>query len=681
MPIIAPYGSWKSPIVSDLVSQAALQLSQIKLDGDDTFWVEQRPSEGGRNVVVRRTRDGKIGDVTPPPFNARTRVHEYGGGAYAVDLGTIYFSNFDDQRLYRQDPGSPPRPLTPAVDKRFADGEIDRKRKRLICVREDHTVRGQAVNTIVGVNLDRDDAGGSVLVSGNNFYSNPRLSPDGTRLAWLTWNHPNMPWDGCELWIGDVNQDGKLGKSERVAGGLTESIFQPEWAPDGVLYFASDRTGWWNLYRRREGVVQPVCEKAAEFGVPQWVFGLSTYAFESAQRIVCVYSQRGSHLATIDTSTRQLTEIQSPFSTINNLRASTDRAVFLAGSPTQPQSIVQYDFKSKKIEVLRRSTELKIDPGYLSAPQAIEFPTEGGLTAHAYYYPPKNRDYTAPASDKPPLVVKVHGGPTGSTPTTFRVDLQYWTSRGFAVVDVDYGGSAGYGRPYRERLNGKWGVVDVDDSANAARYLVKQGWADANRVAISGGSAGGYTTLCAITFRDVFKAGASLFGISDLETFAKDTHKFESRYLDGLVGPLPQKRDLYRQRSAINYVDRIACPVILFQGLEDQVVPPSQSELIFKAVKQKGLPCAYVTFEGEQHGFRRAENIKRAFDGELYFYGKVFGFELAEPVKPVRIENLTASAKPKAASGKRQAKTRRGAQARKAAASKRKATAAKRNRK
>lgn len=667
---VAPYGSWKSPITSDLIVQGAIQLGQIKLDGDDVYWVEQRPAEGGRNVVVRCSRDGKTDDVTPAPFNARTRVHEYGGGAYTVDRGTVYFSNFADQRLYRQDAGFAPRPITPAVDKRFADGEIDRKHNRMICVREDHTVRGEAVNTIVSVNLDGDNAGGTVLVTGNNFYSNPCLNPDGTRLAWLTWNHPNMPWDGCELWISDVNPDGTLGKSERVAGALEESIFQPEWAPDGILYFVSDRTGWWNLYRRREGVVEPVCASDAEFGVPQWVFGLTTYAFESAQRIICTYIQRGSNLAILDTSTRQLTKIETPYASHNIPRATTDRVVFLAGSPAEPASIVAYDLKSRKFEVLRRSSELKIDPGYLSAPQFIEFPTEGGLTAHAIYYPPKNRDYTAPSNDKPPVVVKSHGGPTSAALTIFRVDLQYWTSRGFAVVDVNYGGSTGYGRPYRERLNGMWGVVDVDDCANAARHLVKQGLADGNRLAISGGSAGGYTTLCAITFRDVFKAGASHFGIGDLETFVKDTHKYESRYLDRLVGPFPEKRDLYRQRSAMNYVDRIKCPLILFQGLEDKIVPPSQSETMFEAVKKKGLACAYIAFEGEQHGFRRAENIKRSFDGELYFYSKVFGFELAEKVEPVKIENLagakrkattvkrkTAGAKRRASSGKRKAKS------------------------
>ncbi len=670
---VAPYGSWKSPITSDLIVQGAIQLSQIKLDGDDLYWVEQRPSEGGRNVVVRRTRDGKISDVTPAPFNARTRVHEYGGGAYAVDRGVIYFSNFADQRLYRQDPGSAPRPLTPAVDKRYADGEIDRKRNRMICVREDHTVRGEAVNTIVSLNLNGDDAGGTVLVSGNNFYSNPRLNRDGTRLAWLTWNHPNMPWDGCELWVGDVNPDGTLGRSERVAGGVEESIFQPEWSPDGVLYFVSDRTGWWNLYRRREGVVEPVCEKDAEFGVPQWVFGLTTYAFESAQRIICTYIQRGSHLAMLDTATRQLTEIETPYLSKRNPRASTNTVVFIGGSPTEPESIVQYDLQSRKFEALRRSSEIKIDPGFLSTPQAIEFPTENSLSAHAIYYAPKNRDYPAPPDEKPPLIVKSHGGPTSAALTTLRLDIQYWTSRGFAVVDVNYGGSTGYGRPYRERLNGMWGIVDVDDCANAARYLVKQGLADGKRLAIMGGSAGGYTTLCAITFRNVFQAGASHFGISDLEIFVKDTHKYESRYLDRLIGPYPEKRNLYRERSAMNYIDRISCALILFQGLEDKIVPPNQSEMMFEAVKKKGLPCAYIAFEGEQHGFRKAENIKRSVDGELYFYSKVFGFELADKVEPVKIENLPVVSRQSSVVRKSTVGTKR-----KAASKKRKAASAKR---
>ena len=640
-PKVASYGSWKSPITSDLIVSETIGLGQIALDGQDVYWIEQRPTEGGRYVIVRRTPDGRTTDVTPPPFNARTRVHEYGGGAFTVADGTIYFSNFADQRLYRQDPGAEPRPITPEADLRYADGVFDRRRGQMICVREDHTDPGrEAVNTIVSLDLEGDDDG-QVLVSGNDFYSSPRLSPDGSRLAWLTWNHPNMPWDGTELWVGELGGDGSLIQTERVAGGAAESIFQPEWSPDGVLHFVSDRTGWWNLYRWRDGQVEPVVEMEAEFGLPQWVFGLSTYAFESADRILCAYTRQGTwRLASLDTATGELEPIETPYTQIGGLRAAPGRVVFLAGSPTEPTSVVQLDLATRRFEVLRRSSEIEIDAGYLSTPQEIEFPTERGLTAHAFFYAPQNRDYAAPPGERPPLLVIIHGGPTAATSSTLNLGIQYWTSRGLAVLDVNYGGSTGYGRAYRQRLEGQWGVVDVDDCVNGARYLVEQGTVDGNRLAIRGGSAGGYTTLSALTFRDVFKAGASYFGVSDLEALTKDTHKFESRYLDRLVGPYPERRDLYRQRSPIHFTQRLSCPMILFQGLEDKVVPPDQAETMFEAVRAKGLPVAYLPFEGEQHGFRRAENIKRALDAELYFYSKVFGFELADAVEPVPIENL-----------------------------------------
>jgi dipeptidyl aminopeptidase/acylaminoacyl peptidase len=643
-PKTAPYGSWKSPITSDLIVSETIGLGQIAFDGADVYWVEMRPAEDGRYVIVRRTPDGRTTDVTPPPFNARTRVHEYGGGAFVVADGqavAVYFSNFADQRLYRQDPGAEPRPITPEVDLRYADGVIVRSRGRMICVREDHTDPGrEAVNSIVGLDLESGD-GGQVLVSGNDFYSSPRLSPDGSRLSWLTWNHPNMPWDGTELWVGELGADGSLGRTEHVAGGESESIFQPEWSPDGVLYFVSDRTGWWNLYRWRDGHVEPLVEMEAEFGLPQWVFGRSTYAFESAGRILCAYTQQGTwHLSSLDTTTGELHPIETPYTQIEELRAAPGRVVFLAGSPTEPPSIVELDLTTRQFEVLRRSSEITIDAGYLSSPQEIEFLTENGLTAHAFFYAPQNRDYVAPSGERPPLLVMIHGGPTGATSSTLDLEIQYWTSRGVAVLDVNYGGSTGYGREYRQRLEGQWGVVDVDDCVNGARYLVERGEVDENRLAIRGGSAGGYTTLSVLTFRDIFKAGASYYGVSDLEALAKDTHKFESRYLDRLVGPYPEQRDIYRERSPIHFTHRLSCPMILFQGLEDKVVPPNQAETMFEAVRAKGLPVAYLPFEGEQHGFRRAENIKRTFDAELYFYSKVFGFELAEPVKPVPIENL-----------------------------------------
>ncbi|BCX02890.1 MAG: peptidase [Candidatus Roseilinea sp.] len=642
-PTVAPYGSWKSPITADLIAGKTIGLGQIALDGDDTYWIESRPAEGGRYTVVR-LRDGAIEEIIPAPFNVRTRVHEYGGGAFLVHRGAIYFSNFKDQRLYRTANGDAPHPITPesGAKLRYADAVMDARRNRLICVREDHTPDDrEAINTIVAVAADGDAAGGSVLVAGHDFYAAPRLSPDGTRLAWLAWNHPNMPWDGTELWLADVNDDGTLTHHRLIAGGPRESIFQPDWSPDGVLHFVSDRTGWWNLYRRRDEEIQALHPMEAEFGEPQWVFGQSTYAFVAPTRIVCAYTQNGvEHLALLDADSGEWREIESPYTAIGGVRADSRRVVFNAGAPAEFASIVQLDLASGVFTTLKRAGDLQLDPGYISVAQPIEFPTEGGLTAHAFFYPPRNRDFVAPAGERPPLLVMSHGGPTGATSSALSLKVQFWTSRGIAVLDVNYGGSTGYGRAYRERLNGQWGVVDVDDCVNGARYLAQQGRVDGERLMITGGSAGGYTTLCALTFRDVFKAGASHYGVSDAEALARDTHKFESRYLDNLIGPYPERRDLYIQRSPVHFAHRINAPLILLQGLEDVIVPPNQSEAMFAAVRNKGLPTAYVTFEGEQHGFRKAENIKRALEAELYFYGRVFGFTPADSIEPVEIENM-----------------------------------------
>ena len=644
-PKIAPYGSWKSPITSDLIVEGSVGLSQPSFNGDDIYWLEMRPKEAGRNVIIKRSATGTSVDVNQPPFNARTRVHEYGGGDYLVSNGIVCFSNFSDQRLYRQDePGAMPQPLTAPGEMRYADSCIDQARNRLICVREDHTGEGiEAVNSIVSVNLEPGNDHGTVLVEGNDFYSTPRISPDGSQLAWLTWNHPNMPWDGCELWVGEFAEDGSLSSTRWVAGGAAESIFQPEWSPDGVLYFASDRSGWWNLERiTADGGIERVCQSKAELGMPQWVFGMSAYAFASPETIVCSHIDQGvSTFATIDTNTGKLTPIDCPYTDIQFLHAANGQAIFRGGSPTDVGAIVKFDLGTNQFETLRKSNDLETYPRYFSVPRAIEFPTEGGLTAHGFFYPPQNPDYRAPDNEKPPLIVKSHGGPTAAASTALSLSIQYWTSRGFAVLDVNYGGSTGYGRQYRERLNRKWGIVDVDDCVNGARYLAERGEVDGNRLIITGGSAGGYTTLGALTFRKVFKAGASHFGISNLESMARDTHKYESQYLTGLLGPYPQRKDIYFDRSPINFPERLSCPVIFFQGLEDKVVPPDQAETMVDAIREKGIPVSYVAFAGEQHGFRQAKNIKRALDGELYFYSKVFRFELAEPVEPVEIENLS----------------------------------------
>ena len=638
---VAPYGTWRSPITSDLIVADSIRLDSPQFDGDDIYWLERRPQEDGRITAIQRTADGATRDRTPQAWNVRTRVHEYGGGQYLVADGVLYFVNYKDQRLYQQRADAPPLAITPATELRYADFRMDTKRNLLFCVREDHRTPGEAVNTVVRVKCPGDEEGGSIIVSGNDFYSSPRLSPNGKQLVWLTWNHPNMPWDGCELWLGDLDEAGDITSAALIAGGKEESICQPEWSPDGVLYFISDRTGWWNLYRYTNDTSEALLPLAAEFASPQWVFGMSRYAFESAQRLVCTYTQDGmSHLGTLDTTTLRFQEIATPYTLIGDLCASSGAALFLAASPQSAEALVKLDLQSNKIEVLQQSTTLSIDAGYLSTPQAIEFPTENGLSAHGIFYPPHNKDFSAPANEQPPLLVMSHGGPTSASDSGFNLEIQYWTSRGIAVLDVNYGGSSGYGRAYRQRLNGEWGIVDVNDCANGARYLVSQGKADGKRLMITGGSAGGYTTLCALTFRNVFKAGASYYGVGDLEALAKDTHKFESRYLDNLIGPYPAQKELYIERSPIHFTDQLACPLILFQGDEDRIVPPEQSRKMFESVKYKELPVAYIEFAGEQHGFRKAENIKRAIDSELYFYSKVFGFPLADAVEPVEIENL-----------------------------------------
>ena len=648
MPVTAPYGSWKSPITTALIVSGAVGLGQVALEDDNVYWVEMRPSEGGRMVIARRNADGTTTDVTPPPYSARTRVHEYGGGAFLVADGTVYFSNFSDQRMYRRNPGGEPQAITPDAPLRYADGVLDRVRGRIICVREDHTGEGEPVNTIVAV--DAEGRSPQVtLFSGSDFCAAPRLSPDGRSLAWLAWNHPNMPWDGTTLLAAEIDRDGNLGEAQTVAGGPSassgwdESVLQPLWSPGGELHFVSDRNGWWNLYRWRSGSVQPVLEMQAEFARPQWVFDPAAYGFLDDGRIACSYVERGVwHIGIIDAEAGTLTPLDLPYSEMGRgeLRTSGQSVVFIAGAPDRPMSLLSLDVARGTVETLQQAHELEVEPAYISPPEPVEFETTGGMTAHALYYPPRNPDYVAPEGERPPLLVKSHGGPTAAASTALDLGIQFWTSRGFGVVDVNYGGSTGYGTEYRRRLNGAWGITDVDDCVNAARFLAGRSDADPERLAIDGASAGGYTTLAALTFHDVFKAGTSLYGVSDLEALARETHKFESRYLDSLVGPYPERQDLYAERSPINHTHLLSCPLLLLQGLEDEIVPPNQAEMMFEAVKSKGLPTAYVPFEGEQHGFRRSENMERALETELYFYSRVFGFELADDVEPVEIENL-----------------------------------------
>lgn len=653
-----PYGSWPSPITTAMVASAGVGLREPGTNGADVFWVESRPADGGRCVLVRAGVNGDApADLTPAPFNVRSRVHEYGGGAWAAAGDIVVFSHYADNRLYRTDlAGAPPVPITPEGDLRFADLQLDPGANRLFAVREDHTFPdAEAANTIVSLSLDGPNRdGGTIIISGTDFVSTPRLSPDRTELAWLGWDHPNMPWDGTELWRASIAEDGSLSRIKRVAGGARESVTQPGWDEAGRLVFVSDRTGWWNLYRTgtgpsmiEGGEPEPLTPLNREFGVPQWAFGMSTWAPLADGSIVCAWTSNGVwSLGRIapDSAADESGPVpyELPFNHFASVRAdpSGSAAIALASSATDPMRLIRIDAATGEWTTLAIGAELTVDEHALSIPEPVSWTAPDGATSHGFHYPPANPDAHAPDGERPPLIVESHGGPTGATSTAFDIKIQFWTSRGFAVLDVNYGGSTGYGRAYRERLNGQWGIVDVDDCVSGAAALVERGLADPGRLVIRGGSAGGYTTLAALAFRSVFSAGVSYYGIGDLETMARDTHKFESRYLDGLVGPLPEARATYIERSPIHHVEQLSSAMILFQGLDDKVVPPNQALMMADAVRAKGLPLALLTFPGEGHGFRQAETIRRTLEAELSFFGQLFAFLPADDIPRLTVENL-----------------------------------------
>ncbi|HET7587967.1 MAG TPA: prolyl oligopeptidase family serine peptidase [Gammaproteobacteria bacterium] len=638
MPKTSPYGSWRSPISADLICAQGDRLAEPRFADGALYWIESRPAEAGRSVLVRREPDGAIRDLTPAPYSVRSRVHEYGGGAAAIGDGVIYFVNNADQRIYSHIAGAPPAPLTPDNGCRYADLEYDRARHRLLAVAEDHDEASRTpVNRLVEIDCD----GGAVrtLASGADFYSTPRVNPDGRQLAWLSWNHPDMPWDATALWLAELDDDGNPAAPRLIAGGEDESIFQPAFSPRGVLHFVSDRTGWWNLYRvDDDAAVEPLAAKSAEFGQPQWQFNMRTYGFSDAETVIACYTQDGVwHVGEID-ATGRFRVLRLPYTTIEHLDAADGRAVLLAASPRAAASIVLLDCDTGIATPARDADAVDLDD-YISIAQPLSFATSDGATSHALYYPPHNPDYVAARDERPPLLVKCHGGPTAAADSSLDLKIQYWTSRGFAVLDVNYRGSTGYGRPYRRQLHGQWGIVDVTDCLDGARHLVDTGRADPARLAIRGSSAGGYTVLAALTFHDVFTAGASYYGISDLETAMTDTHKFESRYGDRLLGPWPAARDTYHRRSPARHAARVNCPVIFFQGLKDRVVPPNQMDRMATSLGARGVPVAALTFADEAHGFRSAAAIRATLEAELYFYGRVFGFEPADALPEVEIRN------------------------------------------
>jgi dipeptidyl aminopeptidase/acylaminoacyl peptidase len=642
MPLVAEYGTWRSPITAERVTAGQLGLSQPTLDRRIAYWLESRPHEGGRTVLVRRAPGGPKEDLTPLPFNVRSRVHEYGGGAYAVREGVIVLANYADQRVYRLDAaGLMPITQESGGQLRYADFELDLARDRVLAVREDHRSDGEPSNAIVAIGLNGAAGEGRLLAGGHDFASSPRLSPDGQHLAWLTWDHPDMPWDATSLWTARVGPDGALHEARRVAGGRREAIVQPHWGSDGSLYFVSDRSGFWNIHRAGDGIGKPVCLMSAEFAGPAWTFGMRWFGCLGSRTLLASFTESGRwHLGRIDVAGGRLERLDLPFTDVSGLAIEEGRAIVRVGAPDRPAAIIDLDPATGRYEIVCEAGELDFQPGFLARSEPIEFESADGRSAHAFYYPPASADHAGPAAARPPLLLKSHGGPTGAASSELRLSTQFWTSRGFAVCDVNYGGSTGFGRAYRERLLGRWGEVDVEDCVSAARALSADGRADGDRLAITGGSAGGYTTLCALTFHDVFKAGASHYGVSDLESLARDTHKFESRYLDRLIGPYPQAAALYRARSPIHHVDRLSCPIIFFQGLEDAIVPPNQAEAMVDALRRKGIPVAYMAFEGEQHGFRTAATIQTVLKAELAFYGRIFGFEPAEAGDSLVIENV-----------------------------------------
>jgi dipeptidyl aminopeptidase/acylaminoacyl peptidase len=658
----APYGSWRSPITADLIVQDSIRFDvpHVELHDGVAYWLERRPSERGRYVLVRSTEHGGV-DVTPPfnesgpNFNVRTSVYEYGGGAWLVDEGVLYFSNFLDGRLYRQEiAGGDPEPLTPEERmpddsplRRYADGIVDRARKRWIGICEDWTkVDKKSDNRrqrypkhrIVTIDLASTEIDpGTTLLEGHDFFASPRLSPEGGKLAWVAWDLPHMPWQSTTLYLANFDTAGKPASPLAIAGGPEESVMQPEWSPSGrELYFISDRSGWWNLYRYdvSSKELNAVAPMEAEFGQPQWQLAQSTYALGGDGAIVATYSKNGRDRLAHIKAAGQPSEINLPFTEIRSLRAdNAGRVVFVGGSSRLPKSVVIYELSSGKHRVLKKETGLADNPAisqHLTDIEPITFPTAQNEVAHGLFYPPANADFTGPPEEKPPLIVMSHGGPTAQAESTLNFDLQYWTSRGIAVLDVNYRGSSGFGRAYRDKLKENWGIVDVEDCINGARYLVGRGIVDGERIVITGKSAGGYTTLAALTFHDYFRAGASHYGIGDLEALVKDTHKFESSYLDWLVGPYPEQIERYHERSPIHHVERLSRPVIFFQGEKDAIVPPNQAEAMVQAIKRRNLSVGYLLFANEQHGFREADNIRRSIEAAHYFFAfEVFRSQLS----------------------------------------------------
>lgn len=636
-----PFGAWPSDITPEIVAGETLRFGHTQTDGDAVYWLESRPAENGRGVIMRWTTGEGRREVTQAAQGVRTRAHEYGGGDFCVAGERVVFADGETQRLFLSPGEKEPRPLTRPGEWRYADLQIDAARDRVICVVEDHGTGDAHPANWIGSAPLAGESEVAPIIAGNDFYSNPIVARSGDRMAWLTWNHPHMPWDETELWVAAIDGDGAVKDERLVAGGNGESIFQPRWGPDESLYYVSDRTGWWNLYCDTGAEVTGVLTGEFEVGMPQWVFGMSTYAFAGAHRLVAAVNEKGIwHLVAVELSSGRQRRLNLPYASFHGLRGREDGVACIAGSPRDPEAVVVIGLDCSRPVVVQRSCDVTFDADQLSHPQAISFPTEGGHTAHGFYYPPTHPHWVGQEEEKPPLIVKGHGGPTACAEPVLDLRTQFWTSRGFAVLDVNYRGSTGFGRAYRELLDGRWGIADVEDCVAGARHLVEAKRADEERLVITGRSAGGFTTLAALAFHDAFRAGSVAYGIADLEQLVKDTHKFEAKYVDRLVAPYPEGRAVYHGRSPIHALDGFQCPVIFFQGEDDKVVPPNQAEAMVGALRERGVGVAYLLFPGEGHGFRQADTVCRVLEAELSFYATVFDFEPADEVEPVEIENL-----------------------------------------
>ncbi len=639
-PVSAPYGSWKSPITPEALAAGAISMSQLSVARDRAFWVESRPAEKGRLTILSCALDGgEAREEIPPSFSARNRVNEYGAGAYCVGRSALWFTNAADHRIYRVDPSGSCEAVTPACAvegaESFGDLHLSPDERWIIAQRERHDdearQHGEAINELVILPTDASEPP-RVIVQGHDFFASPCFAPNGRALAWLAWNHPNMPWDGSLLYLTEFRPEGTIGEPRLIAGGNEVSIVQPSWSPDGALHFVSDRSGWWNLHALIDDEVVNICPHEAEFGGPQWVSYLSMHTHLSDRRCAAIHVEEGQErLGVIAAGSITIEDLELPLSQFGQggeLHSDgIDRLVFIGGAPDHPNAVFVYATDTRELSELHRPAGTGFDGGYLSTPRHISFSTGENETAHAFYYPPRNRDFVGPEDEKPPLMVLCHGGPTGATDTSLHLKAQFFTSRGFAVVDVNYRGSSGYGREYRDAINGRSGIVEPEDCLAAARYLAEQALVDETRMAIRGGSAGGYVVLCCAVFHRGFTAGTSLYGIADLEALVRDTHKFESRYPHRLIAPYPEGKQIYRDRSPIHFVEKTSFPLLILQGMEDPVVPPNQAEMMVEGLRQAGRPFAYLSFEGEGHGFRGAESIVRAWRAELEFYAKVFGFD------------------------------------------------------